>query len=212
MEATYNSYSRWSFFVHVAILFAESFTMWTVQNAILRLLPNIFWTRAFVCSFFMLLAISHYFIANFDLIFGYGLLMRFGSSVPFAYYLVKPPTLFDETLPTEGQAFKESMGVAFIKHCWRAYKEQGTLVFLWMGLVVLLIVVRSLIVVIKSYCMVPKQTKQRVISLKMQLSVAIPTICLFLFYVMSFKSEHLDEFVPSHWYFYRTAVKHQMPH
>lgn len=46
--------------------------------------------------------------------------MRFAGDLPMSYYLVKPPVLFDDTLPDEGQLYPESIGLAFIKHCWEA--------------------------------------------------------------------------------------------
>lgn len=83
--------------------------------------PNIFWVQIFIVCFFGLVNITHFGIAVVDMIMNYGLLMRFTSDLPMSYYISKAPMMFDETLPNEGQPYKESMGKAFLKHLWDAY-------------------------------------------------------------------------------------------
>ncbi|CAL6023545.1 Sulfatase [Hexamita inflata] len=212
MQKTPSVYSRWNFIPHLALLAAENYTLWAIQQFVLTLLPKTFWSRAAICALLVVLSLIHFFLSLFDLLFNFGLLMRFAGTVPLAYYIIKPPKMFDMTLPDEGQRFAGDLGKAFIKHCLEAQKKEATIVFIWVAFVFGLIFIRAAIVFGKRYFVKSAKKVQKQVHKPLNRGViAIPTILLFVYYITSFNGNKIDDIVPSHWYFYRTTVRHQMP-
>ncbi|CAL5992475.1 Sulfatase [Hexamita inflata] len=214
MQQTTMVYSKWNFVSHMSILILEHVSMWYIQQFMYRILPKTFWSRCAVDSFMMTLAIAHFLISMLDLPFNYGLLMRFGASMPLAYYLSKPPELFNTTLPVEGAAFNGSMAKAFAVHCIEAQKKEAILMGSWFAFIFGLIIIRLLIVFVMKFASTKKQimkAKPVQISLKKMAVIVVPTVSFFLFYLLNFNGNRFDDMVPAHWYFYRTSIYHKMP-
>ena len=52
----------------------------------------------------------------YDLVFNYGLMMRCAADIPLGYYVIKPPILFNDTLPNEGKKYGSTIAKEFLKH------------------------------------------------------------------------------------------------
>ncbi|CAL5972310.1 Sulfatase [Hexamita inflata] len=213
MQKTNIAYSVWNIVPHLIILAAEGITMWTLQQALLRVLPKTFWSRAAVGSFLMVQSFLHLFIAMFDLLLNYGLLMRFATNVSLAYYLVKPPELFDTTLPVEGQKFPGDLGAVFAKHCLEAQKKEAIIMGSWFATVLLIIFVRFVVVFYNKFCLrqLPKPHPKKHLPKPVLSIVSATTMTLFVLYLYKFNADRFDDMVPAHWYFYRSSIKQQIP-
>ena len=127
-------------------LAAEAVTMQTVTELIstVRIIRPL---KSFATSLLILLQIFQLGMALYDLVFNYGLMMRCGADIPLGYYVIKPPVLFDNTLPNEGQVYGSTIAMGFLKHSIEAQLTQSIFLFSWMGIVTLMYLVRLLIVI-----------------------------------------------------------------
>ncbi|CAL5972286.1 Sulfatase [Hexamita inflata] len=211
MLKTYTAYSKWNVVPHVVILLFEHFILWHVQQFMYRILPKTFWSRCAVDSFMTVLALIHFFIAVFDIMFNYGLLMRFAGDLPLVYYISRPPELFNTTLPKEGQEFVGNMALSFAIHCFEAQQFQLTVLGSWIAFCFILILGRLFYVFFRKYGS-PKPVQPVKMQKKRSTIAIMGVFCSFLaFYLMSYNGDRFDDVVPSHWYYYRTAIHHQMP-
>ncbi|CAL5972352.1 Sulfatase [Hexamita inflata] len=212
LQITSIVYSKWNIIPHIVILAAENYTIWAIQQYLYTLMPKTFWSRAAISVVLIVLSLTHFFMSLLDIMFNFGLLMRFAGTVPSAYFLYLPPQMFDMTLPKEGQRFGGDLGKAFLSHCFEAHKQGLVLIISWIAIVFSLIALRALYVLSKRYFFKSPLKTQR--NLKQPFNkafVVIPTLILFVTYIFSFNGNILNDMVPAHWYFYRTTIRHQMP-
>ncbi|CAL6038634.1 Sulfatase [Hexamita inflata] len=209
------SYKKWNLVPHLMLLALENTTMWIIQQFIFARLPNTFWVRSTLSVFMMVTAIVNFGMSILDMIFTHGLLMRFSAQIPLTYYFIEAPEPFHPSIPEEGQLFQGDFNAEFIKRCLEAYKifhrkiiASALILMACMGLRIVYLIFSR---VFKS-CFHKKTKKAtKPINAKLRLAIALPTICLFFYYIFAFNGSRLDEVVPCHWYFYRTYFNHQMP-
>ncbi|CAL6041347.1 Sulfatase [Hexamita inflata] len=211
MQLTYMSYSRWNFVPHICLLICENVSMHALHQFLYRILPHTFWTRCALDSFGMVLQLSHLGISILDIMFGYGLLMRYGADLPYGYYITQSPDLFDTSLPNEGVKYPGSISKSFALHCLEAQKLQLGIIFGWVAFVFLLIFARLVVVFAKSFCLTNSGPKQTQKAPKRTRFISLLTVLLFVFYLFTFNGNKLDDVVPAHWYLYRTNIRQQMP-
>ncbi|CAL6005542.1 Sulfatase [Hexamita inflata] len=215
LQESMTSYQRIDIIPHLIILGFENFTMWIIQQFLFKNLPNSFWVRSTISSFMMIIVVSNFFIYILDIIFTHGLLMRFSSDMPLTYILIYLPNPFDATLPKEGQPYTGDIDAEFVARCIEAYKEFHKNLIYSMIILVSCIAVRFLYLGVKQVCKcrknyVPKKQRELTLSTISKLFIVIPTAALFVFYVFTFEGRKLDEIVPCHWYFYRSAQNQKM--
>ncbi|CAL6032920.1 Sulfatase [Hexamita inflata] len=208
------SYKKWNLVPHLMLLALENTTMWIIQQFIFARLPNTFWVRSIVNNFMIIIAVINFGMSIFNIMFSYGLLMKFGAAIPLTYIFIDLPDPFKPNLPNEGQDYPGDMKIEFMKHCADAYKVLNRKLGFFAIVFLVCIIIRIITIIFqkisqKSQHLKIKQYKP--INAKLRLAIALPTICLFFYYVFAFNGSRLDEVVPCHWYFYRTYFNHQMP-
>lgn len=94
-----------------------------------------------------------------------------------------------------------------------AQKTETVLILGWLAFLCLLVVVRGLYVIIRSYCMKPKaaSTKKPFLSLKVKRIITVVMVAIFGAYCLSYNGDKFDDFTPVHWFFYRTSLRHDIP-
>ncbi|CAL6005517.1 Sulfatase [Hexamita inflata] len=216
LQESMNTYRKTDIIPHIIILAFENFTMWIIQQFLFKHLPNQFWVRSSISVFMIVIVVCNFFIYVADVIFSRGLFMRFGADIPLTYIFIYLPNPFDSTLPKEGQAYTGNIDAEFLARCAEAYREFNKHFVAAMIIFGSCIAIRLLYLgVTKIFSCFPSYKPRKQSELKLstfqKLIIVIPTISLFIFYVFTFEGRKLDEIVPCHWFFYKSAQNQNMP-